>query len=85
MDDLSTVRSLMRPTPALHIIYAAIGVCLPLMMAVAEWRWRRTNDPAYLLLANVGRKVRQSISLLARAPLSEMDSEAIADLKRRRT
>jgi cytochrome d ubiquinol oxidase subunit I len=51
MDNLLTARSLMGLTLAFHIIFAAIGVSLPLMMTLAEWRWRRTNDPAYLLLA----------------------------------
>ena len=51
MDDLSTVRSLTGLTRAFHSIYAAIDVWLPLMMIVAEWRWRRTNDPVYLLIA----------------------------------
>src|SRR5262244_2568658 len=51
MDDLLTARSLMGLTLAFHIIFAAIGVSLPLMMTIAEWYWRRTNDPAYLLLA----------------------------------
>src|SRR5215471_340116 len=51
MDNLLTARSLMGLTLAFHIIFAAIGVSLPLMMTIAEWRWRRTNDPAYLLLA----------------------------------
>ena len=51
MDSLLTARSLMGLTLAFHIIFAAIGVSLPLMMTVAEWRWHGTNDPAYLLLA----------------------------------
>lgn len=51
MDGLLTARSLMGLTLAFHIIFAAIGVSLPLMMTTAEWRWRRTNDPACLLLA----------------------------------
>jgi cytochrome d ubiquinol oxidase subunit I len=51
MDDLLTARSLMGLTLAFHIIFAAVGVSLPLMMTVAEWRWHRTKDPAYLLLA----------------------------------
>jgi cytochrome d ubiquinol oxidase subunit I len=36
---------------AFHIIFAAIGIALPLMMVAAEWRWRVTKDDAYLLLA----------------------------------
>jgi len=51
MDNLLTARSLMGLTLAFHIIFAAIGVSLPLMMTIAEWRWRRTSDPAYLVLA----------------------------------
>ena len=51
MNNLLTARSLMGLTLAFHIIFAAIGVCLPLLMTIAEWRWLRTNDPAYLLVA----------------------------------
>jgi cytochrome d ubiquinol oxidase subunit I len=36
---------------AFHIIFAAIGIALPLMMVIAEWRWIVTKDDAYLLLA----------------------------------
>lgn len=36
---------------AFHIVFAAIGVALPALMAVAEWRFRRTGDPVYLELA----------------------------------
>src|SRR5260370_34832448 len=36
---------------AFHIVFAAIGVALPALMAVAEWRYRRTGDPVYLELA----------------------------------
>src|SRR5262252_10860627 len=34
-----------------HIIFAEIGIALPLMMVLAEWRWRRTGDDTYLQLA----------------------------------
>jgi cytochrome bd ubiquinol oxidase subunit I len=33
-----------------HMIFAVIGMALPMMMSIAEWRWRTTADPAYLLL-----------------------------------
>jgi cytochrome d ubiquinol oxidase subunit I len=33
---------------AFHIIFAVIGVALPLMMVIAEARWLRTRDAAYL-------------------------------------
>jgi cytochrome d ubiquinol oxidase subunit I len=51
MDNLFAARSQMGMSLAFHIIFAVIGVSLPLMMTIAEWRWRSTGDPAYLLLA----------------------------------
>jgi len=51
MVTLLAARSQMGMSLAFHIIFAVIGVSLPLMMTIAEWRWRRTSDPAYLLLA----------------------------------
>src|SRR3984893_9088615 len=51
MDNLLAARSQMAMSLAFHIIFAAIGVSLPLMMTISEWRWRLTGDPAYLLLA----------------------------------
>jgi len=34
-----------------HIIFAEIGIAMPLLMVLAEWRWRRTGDGVYLQLA----------------------------------
>jgi cytochrome d ubiquinol oxidase subunit I len=51
MQNLILARSQMGMSLAFHIIFATIGVSLPLMMTVAEWRWRCTGDPAFLLLA----------------------------------
>jgi cytochrome bd ubiquinol oxidase subunit I len=34
-----------------HIVFAAVGVALPALMAIAEWRHLRTGDPVYLELA----------------------------------
>jgi cytochrome d ubiquinol oxidase subunit I len=36
---------------AFHIVFAAIGMAMPLLMVMAEWRWLRTRDPLYLTLA----------------------------------
>ena len=36
---------------AFHIIFAAPGIAMPLMMVIAEWRWLRTGDETYLTLA----------------------------------
>lgn len=36
---------------AFHIVFAEIGIAMPLMMVLAEWRYRRTGDRAWLDLA----------------------------------
>src|ERR1700744_3282194 len=51
MSPLLSARSQMGFSLAFHIIFAAIGVSLPLMMTIAEWRWLRTKEPVYLVLA----------------------------------
>jgi cytochrome bd ubiquinol oxidase subunit I len=38
-------------TLAFHIIFAAIGVALPLMMTISEYLWQKMGNPAYLVLA----------------------------------
>ncbi len=47
MDDLLWARWLFGTSLAFHIVFAAVGVAMPLMMVIAEWRWRRTGDPAW--------------------------------------
>jgi cytochrome bd ubiquinol oxidase subunit I len=51
MDNFIAARSQMGMSLGFHIIFATIGVSLPLMMTISEWRWRSTGDPVYLLLA----------------------------------
>jgi cytochrome bd ubiquinol oxidase subunit I len=51
VSDLVAARLQMAFSLGFHIIFAAIGVALPLMMVVAEWRWSRTADAVYLDLA----------------------------------
>lgn len=36
---------------AFHIVFAAIGIAMPLLMIIAEWKWLRTKDEIYLTLA----------------------------------
>jgi cytochrome d ubiquinol oxidase subunit I len=36
---------------AFHIVFAEIGVAMPVMMVLAEWRYRRTGDAGWLDLA----------------------------------
>ncbi|WP_127580029.1 cytochrome ubiquinol oxidase subunit I [Paenibacillus koleovorans] len=50
-DPVMLSRILTSLTLAFHIIYATIGVGVPLMIALAEWIGIKRGDPHYLLLA----------------------------------
>ena len=49
--DLLAARTQMAVSLGFHIIFAEIGVAMPLLMVIAEWRWRRTGDDTYRELA----------------------------------
>jgi cytochrome bd ubiquinol oxidase subunit I len=49
--DLLAARTQMAISLGFHIVFAEIGIAMPLMMVLAEWRWRRTGERAYLDLA----------------------------------
>src|SRR5574338_1151373 len=51
MSDLLAARSQMAVSLIFHIVFAAIGSAMPLLMVIAEWRWQRTGDEGYLTLA----------------------------------
>ena len=51
MSDLMFARSQMAMSLAFHIIFAVVGIGMPALMVIAEWRWLRTRDPALLELA----------------------------------
>ena len=51
MSDLLAARTQMALSLGFHIVFAEIGIAMPLLMVLAEWRWRRTNDTVYLDLA----------------------------------
>jgi len=51
MSNLLAARSQMAVSLAFHIVFAEVGIALPLMMTIAEWRWLRTGDATYLELA----------------------------------
>ena len=51
MSNLLAARSQMAVSLAFHIIFAEVGIAMPLMMTIAEWRWLRTGDEVYLDLA----------------------------------
>ena len=48
MSDLLPARTQMAISLGFHIVFAEIGIAMPLMMLIAEWRWRRTGDHTYL-------------------------------------
>lgn len=51
MNDLLIARSQMGMSLAFHIVFAAIGIALPLMMSIAEGLWLKTGDKVYEELA----------------------------------
>lgn len=51
MDDLLAARSQMAMSLGFHIIFAAVGIAMPLLMVIAEWRWLRSREVVYLQLA----------------------------------
>jgi cytochrome d ubiquinol oxidase subunit I len=51
MSNLLAARLQMAISLGFHIIFAVIGIALPLMMVVAEALWLRTKDPVYRVLA----------------------------------
>jgi cytochrome d ubiquinol oxidase subunit I len=51
MDDLAFARAQMGLSLAFHIVFAAVGIALPVLMVIADWRWMRTRDPDYLALS----------------------------------
>src|SRR5437899_9323417 len=51
MSDLLAARSQMGVSLAFHIVFAAIGIAMPLLMVVAERRWLATGDEIYHELA----------------------------------
>lgn len=49
--DLMFARSQMAMSLAFHIVFAVVGIGMPVLMVVAEWRWLRTRDTVMLELA----------------------------------
>src|SRR5947209_17073228 len=48
MSDLLFARSQMAMSLAFHIVFAALGIGMPLLMAIAEGMYLRTKQPVYL-------------------------------------
>ena len=51
MPDLLAARSQMAISLAFHIVFAMIGIAMPVLMVLAERRWIKTGDPVALDLA----------------------------------
>jgi cytochrome d ubiquinol oxidase subunit I len=51
MSDLLAARSQMAMSLAFHILFAVVGIGMPVLMVVAERRWQKTGDRIYLELA----------------------------------
>jgi cytochrome d ubiquinol oxidase subunit I len=51
MTNLIAARTQMAMSLGFHIVFAEIGIAMPLMMVIAEWRWRRTGDAVFGALA----------------------------------
>jgi cytochrome bd ubiquinol oxidase subunit I len=51
MEDLLAARAQMAMSLAFHIIFAAVGIAMPLLMVIAEWKHLRTGEAVYLELA----------------------------------
>jgi cytochrome d ubiquinol oxidase subunit I len=51
MNDFFFARSLMAMSLAFHIVFAALGIGMPLLMAIAEGMYLRTNQTVYLDLS----------------------------------
>ena len=51
MTDLFFARAQMAVSLGFHIVFAAVGIGMPLLMVIAEGRWLRTGDAVCLELA----------------------------------
>src|SRR3977135_1424408 len=51
MPDLLAARSQMAISLAFHIIFAVVGIGMPVLMVIAERRWQKTGDAIQLELA----------------------------------
>ncbi|HHG86229.1 MAG TPA: cytochrome ubiquinol oxidase subunit I, partial [Bacteroidetes bacterium] len=56
MDALLAARSQMAVSMGFHIVFACIGMTMPVLMAYAEWKWLQTKEPVYLDLAKAWSK-----------------------------
>lgn len=56
MTDLLAARLQMALSLGFHIVFAAIGMAMPFLMAIAHWRWLKTKEQEYLNLTKAWSK-----------------------------
>jgi len=56
MEDLLAARLQMTVSFVFHIVFACIGMAMPWLMVIAEWRWIKTGNQVYLDLAKAWSK-----------------------------
>jgi cytochrome d ubiquinol oxidase subunit I len=56
VNDLLFARWQMAVSLGFHIVFASIGVAMPVLMVIAEWKWIRRRDPEHLALAKAWAK-----------------------------
>src|SRR5581483_4230490 len=68
MTDLFAARSQMAMSLGFHIIFAVIGIAMPVLMVVAERRWQRTGGAIFLELARRWAKGTAILFAVGRVP-----------------
>lgn len=48
MTDLFAARSQMAISLGFHIVFAAIGIAMPFLMAISHWQWLKSKEQVYL-------------------------------------
>lgn len=56
MDDLIAARLQMAVSLGFHIVFACIGMTMPILMAFSEWKWLRTGKQEYMDVAKAWSK-----------------------------
>jgi cytochrome bd ubiquinol oxidase subunit I len=85
MQDLLTARVQMAMSLAFHIVFACVGVAMPLLMAIAEWLYPRTGDDVYDTLAQRWATGTAIMFAVGEVSFSESICTAAAEFSRART
>ena len=51
LNPLTAARAQMEVSLGFHMVFAALGIGLPVLLLIAEWLWLRTGQPHYRALA----------------------------------